>query len=178
MCLPALQNSQLVAFPGLANGEIHLSSSSSRLQGQISTCFASPLYPCCSPALTNAPPRMPHRCNTRRGCSYRVSLLAGFRYLQLDEDLNITEITRVNPARGRGPGPVREQPALRWKHHHHLRPDRHAQLLLRRPGWCPGGGLLGGGRLSMSRARLPWAGRIRLLKFMGATTITSPPGQR
>jgi hypothetical protein len=72
------QNAQLVAFPGIASGEVHLSSSS-RLQG-------AELNMLCNP------------CNTCCGCNYRVSLLSGFRYLQLDEGLGITESSQVSPA--------------------------------------------------------------------------------
>lgn len=73
--ITGLQNSQLVAFPGVAGGEIHLNSPS-RLQGGDLNLTS---IACC-------------------GCNYWVSLLSGFRYLQLDEGLGIAEITRVNPA--------------------------------------------------------------------------------
>jgi hypothetical protein len=78
--MSGIQNAQLVAFPGIVSGEIHLSSSS-RLQGAElnMTC-----NPCCTPCCC--------------GCNYRVSLLGGFRYLQLDEGLGITESSQVNPA--------------------------------------------------------------------------------
>jgi hypothetical protein len=69
------ENSQLVAFPGLAGGDIHVSSSS-RLQG----------------AELNAVG------NVGGGGDYRVELLGGFRYLDLAEGLGITETSRVNPA--------------------------------------------------------------------------------
>jgi len=73
--LTGLQNAQLVAFPGLANGEIHIDSSS-RLQGSeinLSGQF-------------NAPNNL-----------YNASYLVGFRYLQLDESLNIRESSRISP---------------------------------------------------------------------------------
>jgi hypothetical protein len=77
-----VQNAQLVAFPGIASGEIHLASSS-RLQG-------AELNLLCS------------RWDAGGG-NYRVSLLGGFRYLQLDEGLGVTESSRVNPALAAGP---------------------------------------------------------------------------
>ena len=83
------QNAQLVAFPalangsniltatglGLASGEIH-ASTYSRLQG----AEINALWGLCS------------------GCDYWVQMIAGFRYLNLEEGLSITETTRVNPA--------------------------------------------------------------------------------
>jgi hypothetical protein len=69
------ENSQLVAFPGLAGGDIHVSSSS-RLQG----------------AELNAVG------DARGGGNFRVGLLGGFRFLDLAEGLGITETSRVNPA--------------------------------------------------------------------------------
>ena len=87
--LTGLQNSQLVAFPalagggnilfadgnGLARGDIHVATYS-RLQG----------------AELNA------LCGLCAGCNYSAQALVGFRYLQLDEGLAVTENTRVNPA--------------------------------------------------------------------------------
>jgi hypothetical protein len=74
--ISGIQNAQLVAFPDLASGEIHLSSSS-RLQGAELNMLSGPLS----------------------GASYyQVSLLGGFRYLQLDEGLGIIESSLVNPA--------------------------------------------------------------------------------
>jgi hypothetical protein len=75
--MSGIQNAQLVAFRGIASGDIHLSSSS-RLQG-------AELNVLCN------------QCNTCCGCNYSVSLLSGFRYLQLDEGLGITESSHVNP---------------------------------------------------------------------------------
>jgi Putative beta barrel porin-7 (BBP7) len=101
--LSATQNSQLVAFPGLASGEIHLSSSS-RLQGAEINMLCNPCCtPCCDVCADQACPsgdtaRHSTHCNTYCGCNYWVSLLGGFRYLQLDEGLGIAEITQVNPA--------------------------------------------------------------------------------
>jgi len=82
-------NAQLVAFPalaggttllgagglGLASGDIHVDTYS-RLQG----------------AEFNA------LCGLCSGCNYRVLALGGFRYLQLEEGLTVTENTRVNAA--------------------------------------------------------------------------------
>ena len=87
--LTGVQNAQLVAFPalangtniltptgmGLASGDIH-ASSYSRLQG----------------ADINA------LCGLCSGCKYWVQMLAGFRYLNLEEGIAISETTRVNPA--------------------------------------------------------------------------------
>ena len=74
----SIQNAQLVAFPGIASGQIHLESSS-RLQGAELNLLYNPL-------------------GTPRGSNYWVSLLGGFRYLQLDEGLGITESSQVSPA--------------------------------------------------------------------------------
>jgi hypothetical protein len=70
------QNAQLVAFPGIASGDIHLSSPS-RLQG-------AELNVLCN------------HCDACPSSSYSLSLSGGFRYLQLDEGLGITESSRVN----------------------------------------------------------------------------------
>jgi len=77
------QNAQLVAFPGIASGEVHLSSSS-RLQGAELDMLSNPR-------------------GTPSGSNYWVSLLSGFRYLQLEEGLGITESSHVNPALPAGP---------------------------------------------------------------------------
>jgi Putative beta barrel porin-7 (BBP7) len=98
-----IQNAQLVAFPGIAAGEIHLSSYS-RLQGAELNLLCIPCCtPCCDPCADQACPagdtaKHNTRCNTCGGCNYWVSLLGGFRYLELDEGLGINEITRVNSA--------------------------------------------------------------------------------
>lgn len=87
--LTGTQNSQLVAFPalaggsnvltaggaGLASGDIH-ASSYSRLWGADVNAF------CCV-------------CS---GCNYWLQSLVGFRYLNLEEGIAISETTRVNPA--------------------------------------------------------------------------------
>jgi len=83
------QNAQLVAFPalatgtniltatgiGIASGDIHVASNS-RLQG----------------AEINA------LCGLCSGCNYWVQLLGGFRYLNLEEGIAISETSRINPA--------------------------------------------------------------------------------
>jgi len=97
--ISGIQNAQLVAFPGIASGEIHLTSSS-RLQGAELNILC---MPCCDACAEQACPfedTAKHNsfCSTCCGCNYWVSLLSGFRYLQLDEGLGITEISRVNPA--------------------------------------------------------------------------------
>lgn len=92
--LSGMQNSQLVAFPGLARGEIHLNATT-RLQGADLNVIC---VPCCTPCVDPCA----NPCGPRRG--YRVTALAGFRYLQLEEDLNITEVTQVNPVVGVSPG--------------------------------------------------------------------------
>jgi hypothetical protein len=73
-------DAQLVAFPGIAGGDIHVSSSS-RLQG----AELNLLY------------------STGGGGNYSVSLLGGFRYLQLDEGLGIAESCHVNADLPGGP---------------------------------------------------------------------------
>jgi hypothetical protein len=67
-------DAQLVAFPGIAGGDIHVSSSS-RLQGAELNLLSN---------------------QSNNGSGYSVSLLAGFRYLQLDEGLGIAESCHVN----------------------------------------------------------------------------------
>jgi len=101
--ISGIQNAQLVAFPGIASGEIHLSSAS-RLQGAELNLLCNP---CCTPGCDACPDQAcpsgdmaKHNthCNTCCGCNYWASLLGGFRYLQLDEGLGITEISQVNAA--------------------------------------------------------------------------------
>ena len=101
--ISGIQNAQLVAFPGIASGEIHVSTFS-RLQGAELNALCVPCCtPCCEPCADQACPAgdtAKHNTHgtTCGGCNYWVSLLGGFRYLQLDEGLSIDEITRVNPA--------------------------------------------------------------------------------
>ncbi|QJW98953.1 BBP7 family outer membrane beta-barrel protein [Frigoriglobus tundricola] len=90
-----IENAQLVAFPGIASGEIHVSSYS-RLQGAELNALCVPCCtPCCDPC---GDPTCRSQSKTGCGGSYRLSLLAGFRYLELDEGLGITEISNINPA--------------------------------------------------------------------------------
>lgn len=95
-----IPNAQLVAFPGLASGEIHLSATS-RFQGAELNLTCNP---CCTPCddmcadqvclSENAAKHSRHGGN----CDFGFNLLGGFRYLQLDERLAITENSRVNSA--------------------------------------------------------------------------------
>jgi hypothetical protein len=76
-----------VAFPGIASGDIHLRSFS-RLQGaELNAIY----NVCCCP---RCEPECAHEC----GWYYRLELLSGFRFLDLDEGLGISETTHVNPA--------------------------------------------------------------------------------
>jgi hypothetical protein len=72
--LTGSETSELVAFPGLESGIVHVTSSS-WLQGANANLVANV---CCS-------------------CCWRVDLLAGFRYLDLQEGLGIVERLMVNP---------------------------------------------------------------------------------
>ena len=101
--LAGIQNAELIAFPGLATGQFHMTSSS-RLQGADLNMIG---IPCCTPCCNTCAdqgccPGDAAKCNTRSntcyGCNYWLSLLGGFRYMQLDEGLGITETSRVNPA--------------------------------------------------------------------------------
>src|SRR5207302_7078839 len=65
------ENSQLVAFPGRLAGSVS-AAVSSRLQGWEANGVA----------------------NLLSGCSYRVDVLGGFRYLQLNEGLGVVEEDR------------------------------------------------------------------------------------
>jgi hypothetical protein len=99
--LSGAQNAQLVAFPGLASGEIHLASSS-RLQGAelnmlCIPCCTTYCHTCSDHACLDSAMHNTH-CSPCCGGNYWVSLLGGIRYLQLDEGLGINEITGVNPA--------------------------------------------------------------------------------
>ena len=85
--LSGTENAQLVAFPGIASGDIHLRYFS-RLQGaELNAIY----NVCCCP---RCEPECAHEC----GWYYRLELLSGFRFLDLDEGLGITETARVNPA--------------------------------------------------------------------------------
>jgi len=101
--LTGLQNAQLVAFPGIASGQIHVSAPST-LQGAEVNLLAIPCCSCCNAAGDQAG-RSGNKAlpNTLGGCNYWVNLLAGFRYMQLDEGLDITETSQVNPNLPAGP---------------------------------------------------------------------------
>jgi hypothetical protein len=86
------QDVQLVAFPGAVAGNLTVSSDT-WLQGAeanllCNLCCSNPCVPCppnpCEPACAPA-------------SRYRVSLIAGFRFLNLDEDLTITERLTLLP---------------------------------------------------------------------------------
>lgn len=83
-----LPDAQLIAFPGIATGGVRVTSNSD-LQGADLNMFCNL---CCRPAC------FPTDCETdcRRKVSYRLDVLAGPRWLNLDEDLVIAE--RVNDA--------------------------------------------------------------------------------
>jgi hypothetical protein len=72
--LTGAEDAEAVAVPGLASGGIAINTSS-RLQG----FEVNPLYNLCC------------------GCGYRVDALVGFRYLDLDESIGITETPTVLP---------------------------------------------------------------------------------
>ncbi len=105
------QNAQLVAFPalanganiliatgtGLASGEIHVSEYS-RLQGAELNLLCIPYRPVCCDPCGDPSGGVRARNAACRGGNYWVSLLAGFRYLQLDEGLSVDESSRINPA--------------------------------------------------------------------------------
>src|SRR5262249_32859927 len=69
------EDSELVAFPGALAGSINVATSS-RLQGFEANALCNL---CCCP------------------CAYRVDAFAGFRYLDFDEGLDITEDLTVLP---------------------------------------------------------------------------------
>jgi len=97
--ISGIQNAQLVAFPGIASGEIHVNSSS-RLQGAEVNMLCIPCCAACADQACGSGDMAKHntQCNTCCGCNYWVSLLGGFRYMQLDEGLGIFESSQVNPA--------------------------------------------------------------------------------
>lgn len=74
--LTGAETVEFVAFPGLLSGSVDISSSSQLQGGEVN--FIKNL--CCCP------------------CSHRVDLLAGFRYMELEDELTITEtITTLAP---------------------------------------------------------------------------------
>ncbi len=93
------QNVEFVSFPGLATGSIAV----------------------------NAPSRFfgaeaDYRTKLCCGCDYRVDLIAGFRFLDLDEDLNIAENIALSDAATLGPqinqGDLRNQTAAAFDDFH------------------------------------------------------------
>jgi hypothetical protein len=82
--ISGLPDVQVVAFPGLASGTIQTSSNSS-LQGAGLNLFYNL---CCQPACCPTDCCQTDCC---RGTSYRLDLFAGARWLQLNEDLVVTE---------------------------------------------------------------------------------------
>lgn len=72
------QDSQLVSFPDLLSGAVSVRANTANFLG------AGALF----------------RANICRGCCYRVDVLGGYRFLQLDEEIDIDEsltVTTVNP---------------------------------------------------------------------------------
>lgn len=93
------RSSEFAAFPGQSVGAIRIDSNT-RLQGAELNVFC-PLCccdwtdcctPCCADACGGFDCPQPQR--TR---SYRVDLFGGFRYLDLDEDLDILEVAQFSP---------------------------------------------------------------------------------
>ena len=72
--LTGQQDIEAVSFPGLVGGGVSVSADS-RLQGS----------------------ELNGLCNLCTSCNYRVDLLGGFRYLQLNEGLAVSEDLNVNP---------------------------------------------------------------------------------
>lgn len=93
--LSGAQNAQLAAYPGLANGDVSLHSTSflqgAWINGLCNICF-------CSCSQTNML-NQTNRVNmwAPGACYYRLMPLAGFAFLNLDEGLGINETTHVNP---------------------------------------------------------------------------------
>jgi hypothetical protein len=79
--ITGLQDVQIVAFPGIASGNIQ-TSSSSRLQGADLNLFCNL---CCRPACCATD------CCQSGGTAYRVDIFGGPRWMQLNEDVVITE---------------------------------------------------------------------------------------
>lgn len=101
--ISGIENAQLVAFPGIASGAIRVSSPSCLQGAELNLVRIPCCTPCCDPCADQACPsgdtaKHNIHCNTYGGCNYWVSLLSGLRYLQLDEGLDITETSFVNPA--------------------------------------------------------------------------------
>ena len=101
--IAGVQNAELIAFPGIATGQFRLSSSSCLQGAEVNMLCIPCCTPCCNtcPDQTSGSGELANRntpCNAGCGFNYSVSLLAGFRYVQLDETLGITESSLVNPA--------------------------------------------------------------------------------
>jgi Putative beta barrel porin-7 (BBP7) len=80
-----LQNSELIAFPGLASGTVGVHSTT-RLQGAEANMICNLCCSCGDCGDCGAPAR-----------SYRVDLISGFRYLDLREGLGVVEDTQILP---------------------------------------------------------------------------------
>ncbi len=87
------QNAQLVAFPALAVGTNILTATG---QGLASVDIRVATYSRLQGADLNA------FCGLCSGCNYWVQTLVGFRYLQLNEGVGVTENTSINAALPRG----------------------------------------------------------------------------
>jgi hypothetical protein len=87
--ISGLQDAQAVAFPGVTGGNLRTFSNSqlqgAQLNGVGNLCCHSS---CCNDCCANS-------CCDQSG--YRVNLIGGFRYLQLNEDLRITENLTLLP---------------------------------------------------------------------------------
>jgi len=86
--LAGTQNAQLVAFPALANGTNILTASG---MGIASGDISASTYNRFQGADVNG------ICGVCSGCNYWLLALVGFRYLELEEGIAITENTSVNP---------------------------------------------------------------------------------
>jgi hypothetical protein len=72
-----IEFAQLTAFPGIATGNLSINNESNLFGAEINA-----------------------RCNLCCGCNYRVDVLGGFRYLDLEESLSLTETGLFLPGDG------------------------------------------------------------------------------
>ena len=158
--LNGTQNVQLVAFPALAGGQNILTATG---LGIASGDFHASTYSRFQGADLNA------LCGLCSGCNYRVLMLAGFRYLQLEEGISITENTLVNPALPAG-SPFFGGSAISMTDQFDTRNNFYgAQLGLR--------GEVRGGRVFLEvQSKVALGVTHQVVDIHGSTSITPPGG--
>lgn len=96
--ITGLEDSQIIGFPGVTGGNVYVSSTSqfqgAQINGLCNLCCSSVCDSCCSTGCSQTGYGQPGYFNQT---GYRLDMIGGFQYLNLNENLVITENITVLP---------------------------------------------------------------------------------